>query len=200
MNTTHKILPFFPLGVFLFPGEDLPLRIFEPRYLQLIEEAKQDGFTFGIPFLKDEEIMEYGCEVKLQQVVAESEQGRKVITVESVSLIRIKSYTSQMTGKLYAGGSVEILPSSPPISSKKLIDLLIDFSERYDKDFLHIADKTQLNSYDVIRSLKLSSEDKYKFLLMTGTSQREQFLIRQIEYLMLIRNQEKMLNDDFHLN
>lgn len=188
------------MGVFLFPGEDLPLRIFEPRYLQLIDEAKQDGFTFGIPFLKDDEIMEYGCEVKLQQVVAESEQGRKVITVESVSLIRIKSFTSQMTGKLYAGGSVEVLPTPPPIASRKLVDLLVNFSERYDKDFLQISDHTMLNSFDVIRSLKLSSEDKYKFLLMNSVNHGEEFLIRQIEYLMLIRNQEKMLNDDFHLN
>lgn len=200
MNTKQKILPFFPLGVFLFPGEDLPLRIFEPRYLQLIDEARQDGFTFAIPFYKDDEIMEYGCEVKLQQVVAESEQGRKVITVESVALLRIQNYTSQMAGKLYAGGNVEVLPPSPPIRSSELMNLVVNYTEHFDKNFLEPFNSDELRYYDVVRSLNLSSEDKYRFVKLSGDKSRENFLIRQLQYLMLIRKQEKMLDDDFRLN
>ena len=63
-------MPFFPLSVFLVPGEDLPLRIFEPRYLQLIEEAKESGFTFVIPYVLDDRMTSYGCEVKLQQEIS----------------------------------------------------------------------------------------------------------------------------------
>ncbi len=200
MNTKQKILPFFPLGVFLFPGEDLPLRIFEPRYLQLIDEARQEGFTFAIPFYKDNEIMEYGCEVKLQQVVAESEQGRKVITVESVALLRINSYTSQMSGKLYAGGNVEILPPSPPVSGSELMHMVINYTEHFDKEFLEPFNSNELRYYDIIRSLNLSSEEKYRFVMLSCDESRENFMVRQIEYLMLIRKQEKMLNDDFRLN
>jgi hypothetical protein len=200
LNTKQKILPFFPLGVFLFPGEDLPLRIFEPRYLQLIEEAKENGITFGIPFKKDNDILEYGCEVKLQQVIAENDQGKKVISVKSVSLFRVNSYTSQMSGKLYAGGSVEILPPMRVINSPKLINLIIEYTDHYDKDFLKTIGANELRSCDIVRSLKLSSEDKYNFLLMNDNEQREYYLLKQIQYLMLIRKQEKMLNDDFHLN
>jgi hypothetical protein len=200
LNTKQKILPFFPLGVFLFPGEDLPLRIFEPRYLQLIDEARQEGFTFAIPFYKDNEIMEYGCEVKLQQVVAESEQGRKVITVESVALLRINSYTSQMSGKLYAGGNVEILPPSPPVSGSELMHMVINYTEHFDKEFLEPFNSNELRYYDIIRSLNLSSEEKYRFVMLSCDESRENFMVRQIEYLMLIRKQEKMLNDDFRLN
>ena len=200
MNTKQKILPFFPLGVFLFPGEDLPLRIFEPRYLQLIDEAREEGFTFAIPFFKDNEIMEYGCEVKLQQVVAESEQGRKVITVESVALLRIHSYTSQMAGKLYAGGNVEVLPPSPPIKSSALMNMVINYTEHFDKDFLESFNSNELRYYDIIKSLNLSSEDKYRFVMLSCDENRERFLVRQIQYLTLIRQQEKMLDDDFRLN
>lgn len=200
LNTKQKILPFFPLGVFLFPGEDLPLRIFEPRYLQLIDEARTEGFTFAIPFSKDDEIMDYGCEVKLQQVVAESEQGRMVVTVESVALVRIHSYTSQLAGKLYAGGNVEILPPSPPIRSQGLIDAVINYTEKFDPDFLHNFEGRELCYSDVMQSLNLSSDDKYRFIVMSCNEDREKFLEKQIEYLMLIRRQERMLNDDFSLN
>lgn len=200
MSATHKILPFFPLSVFLLPGEDVPLQIFEPRYLQLTEEARDDGYTFVIPFQKNDTIMEFGCEVKLQQVLAESKQGKKVITVEAVSIVRIKSYTEQMSGKLYGGGTVEVLPHSERIESPSLSDLIVSFFSQYES---HNSDQINLDNltyFDVIRSLNLSSDDKYKFVTMASKEQRDRFLRRQIEYLSLIRYQERMLNDDFRLN
>lgn len=200
LNKNERILPFFPLGVFLLPGEDLPLRIFEPRYLQLIEEAKQEGFTFVIPFSKDDKIKEYGCEVKLQQVVAESDIGNKVITVESIALVQINTFINQGFGKLYSSGYVQTLPPSDIISDQKLIDLVINFTEHYDNDFLKSFSGDELRYFDIIKPLNLSSEDKYNFIHMHSNEDRVQFLTKQIEYLMLLWNQEKMLDDNFNLN
>ena len=200
LNSKKKILPFFPLGVFLLPGEDLPLRIFEPRYLQLIDDASEEGFTFVIPYAKNDEVMEYGCEVKLQQVVAESQQGQKVITVESVSVVRINNYTTTMAGKLYPGGNVDCLPPATPVKSKKLVDMVMKYTKDFDKDFLKVTEGEVLCYYDVLRSLNLSSEDKFKFVTQQHDNLREKFLIKHIEFLMLIRKQELKLNNDFHLN
>ncbi|HEY6286781.1 MAG TPA: LON peptidase substrate-binding domain-containing protein, partial [Ktedonobacteraceae bacterium] len=41
-------LPLFPLDVVLFPGEDLPLHIFEPRYRLMINECYEQKKPFGI--------------------------------------------------------------------------------------------------------------------------------------------------------
>ena len=41
-------LPLFPLGTVLFPGGLLPLRIFEPRYLELIRDSARHGSGFGV--------------------------------------------------------------------------------------------------------------------------------------------------------
>ncbi|HXG43959.1 MAG TPA: LON peptidase substrate-binding domain-containing protein [Gemmatimonadales bacterium] len=41
-------LPLFPLKVVLFPGTPLPLRIFEPRYRQLLADCLQGDQRFGI--------------------------------------------------------------------------------------------------------------------------------------------------------
>lgn len=45
-----SILPMFPLGTVLLPGEHLPLRVFEPRYRQLVADclAAPDGPRFGV--------------------------------------------------------------------------------------------------------------------------------------------------------
>ena len=40
----------FPLRIFLFPGEQTTLHIFEPRYLQLITECLENNVCFGIPY------------------------------------------------------------------------------------------------------------------------------------------------------
>jgi Lon protease-like protein len=41
-------LPLFPLNLVLFPGEPLPLHIFEPRYRQLLSDCLEGDQRFGI--------------------------------------------------------------------------------------------------------------------------------------------------------
>ena len=43
-----KIIPIFPLDLVLFPNQDLPLRIFEPRYKQMIDDCMLQEKEFGI--------------------------------------------------------------------------------------------------------------------------------------------------------
>lgn len=46
-------LPLFPLSSVLFPGGSLGLRIFEPRYLDLIRRCGRSGQGFGICLILD---------------------------------------------------------------------------------------------------------------------------------------------------
>ena len=41
-------LPLFPLNTVVFPGSQLPLRIFEQRYLDMVKQAIADNTPFGI--------------------------------------------------------------------------------------------------------------------------------------------------------
>jgi uncharacterized protein len=41
-------MPLFPLASVLFPGGQLQLRIFEPRYLDLVRECTRHGTGFGV--------------------------------------------------------------------------------------------------------------------------------------------------------
>jgi Lon protease-like protein len=50
MDTTA--LPLFPLHTVLFPGGDLPLQIFEVRYLDLMKRCEQSGEPFGVVCLQ----------------------------------------------------------------------------------------------------------------------------------------------------
>ena len=46
--TQTKVIPIFPLDLVLFPRQELPLRIFEPRYKQLVDDCMLADKQFGI--------------------------------------------------------------------------------------------------------------------------------------------------------
>ena len=200
MEQRTEILHCFPLSIFLFPGEDIPLHIFEPRYKELINDARTQGITFAIPFLINQEIQEFGCEVRLKDVVAEKEDGSMVIVVESLDIVEISNYSRQLEGKLYAGGRIKRLSCDDPVISKELMELIDHYRAEYDPEFLSSEQNAIVSRKDVIIALNLSSEEKYKFICMNGTDQREGFLTGQLRYLSLIRRQEALLGDDFGLN
>lgn len=200
MDKSISILPYFPLSVFLFPGEDMPLHIFEPRYKQLIGEARTLGITFAIPFVIQQEIQSFGCEVRLKDVVAEKEGGHMVIVVESLAIVEITTYNKQLEGKLYAGGNIRRIPCDDPVISHELMQLIASYKEQYDQDFLNSSDGTPLSLKDLIVALNLSSDEKYRFISMPDAGQKENFLAGQLRYLFMIRKQEALLGDDFGLN
>jgi Lon protease-like protein len=59
-------LPLFPLQTVLFPGGVLPLRIFEVRYLDLIQRCQKEGAPFGVVCLTQ------GSEVRQAPVAGEA--------------------------------------------------------------------------------------------------------------------------------
>ena len=46
-------IPIFPLNVVLFPDGDLQLRLFEPRYIDMVRKCLRDDSGFGICLIRD---------------------------------------------------------------------------------------------------------------------------------------------------
>jgi Lon protease-like protein len=45
------VIPIFPLNTVVFPGQQLPLHIFEPRYRRLVADVRRDEGEFGIALI-----------------------------------------------------------------------------------------------------------------------------------------------------
>jgi Lon protease-like protein len=45
-------ISLFPLNTVLFPGGVLPLRIFEPRYLDMVKRCMREGSAFGVVLIR----------------------------------------------------------------------------------------------------------------------------------------------------
>ncbi|HEU5468576.1 MAG TPA: LON peptidase substrate-binding domain-containing protein [Steroidobacteraceae bacterium] len=55
MNAEVRELPIFPLNTVLFPGGPLPLRIFEPRYLDMVSRCMREQSGFAVVLLGEGE-------------------------------------------------------------------------------------------------------------------------------------------------
>lgn len=45
-------IPLFPLNTVLFPGGKLPLKVFEPRYMEMVSACLKEKKTFGICLIR----------------------------------------------------------------------------------------------------------------------------------------------------
>lgn len=55
MSQTSVEIPLFPLKTVLFPGGPLPLKIFEPRYVDMIGRCLKEGKGFGVLAIREGE-------------------------------------------------------------------------------------------------------------------------------------------------
>lgn len=55
MNAEVRELPLFPLRAVLFPGGPLPLRIFEPRYLDMVSRCLREQSGFAVVLIGEGE-------------------------------------------------------------------------------------------------------------------------------------------------
>ena len=53
MSQDPRELPLFPLNTVLFPGGPLPLRIFEPRYLDMVSRCLREQSGFAVVMLTE---------------------------------------------------------------------------------------------------------------------------------------------------
>ena len=88
-------IPLFPLPVVVFPGQIVPLHIFEPRYKRMLADvraADKRGETLPIGMIlgQDREVQgEVGCAMLLAKVLDEFDDGRLNIIVRGARRFRI---------------------------------------------------------------------------------------------------------------
>jgi Lon protease-like protein len=104
-------LPLFPLvGALLLPRVDLPLNVFEPRYLALVEDAMASHRMIGMIQPLDGEsddkpkLQAIGCAGRIT-AYSEAEDGRLMITITGVCRFTLDE--EGQTGKPYREATVD---------------------------------------------------------------------------------------------
>ncbi len=107
-------LPLFPLRTPLFPGMELPLRIFEERYKLMIDRCLEEGAPFGVALIRSGEEVggpaephDVGCTARVV-TVQRFPDGRMNLVALGERRFRIAGLD---TTEPYLAGDVELLAS-----------------------------------------------------------------------------------------
>ena len=190
---SKRNVPFFPLKLVAFPGEQVNLHIFEPRYKQLINECLQGESTFVIPVF-NERVMDFGSEMEVTGLVKTYDDGEMDVTTKCVNVVQILSFKDKLNPKLYAGGEVEsvenIVDPNPDdwellrMLAKELVAMM-KMEEQLDVDLV-------TDSFELAHKLGLSFEQEYDMLQMVRESQRQTYMINHLKRaLPLVKEMEK---------
>lgn len=182
-----KFTPIFPLNLVVYPGQQLNLHIFEPRYIQLIRECLTENKTFAIPAIVGSQPMEYGTEMQLLEVSKTYPNGTMDIKTKGTGIVRVVELIKSIPDKLYSGAIVFIQPHLP-FDTTAVNPTLLDLLKK-----LHVLLGTGLDtekkfanalSYDLAQYAALSLEDQYRLLSSSSERGRQWFLIQHLQRLI----------------
>jgi ATP-dependent Lon protease len=82
-------IPLFPLDIVLFPGQAMPLHIFEPRYREMTRHCQDTLSPFGIILLHEGSLAQTGCTALIVKILKKYEDGRSDILTAGQSAFRL---------------------------------------------------------------------------------------------------------------
>jgi Lon protease-like protein len=138
-----EILPVFPLaGAVLLPRGELPLNVFEPRYVAMIDAAISDERLIGMiqPLQSGNgatppRLFQIGCAGRITRF-AETGDGRYLITLTGVARFRIGEEVTEHTPYRrfkvnYEGFQPDLLPGAGEnaVDRESMVAMLRSFAE-----------------------------------------------------------------------
>ncbi len=121
-----EIIPVFPLpGALLLPRGQMPLNIFEPRYLAMVDDALRDGHRLiGMiqpdvahsPNEAHPKLFHVGCVGRITQL-AESGDGRYILELTGISRFKVVEEKAGLTP--YRQCQVDYFPYLDDFSARK---------------------------------------------------------------------------------
>ncbi len=174
MKNLPSTIPVFPLsGVIYFPKTNLPLNIFEERYLNLVNDAYETDKLMGMVQSKKESgsVYQVGCLGKISDY-QKSKDGRILINLTGISRFKILEEISN--DKLYREFKVDYkdfnednIETDDLINTKSLMDNAKNFFKKNGlllnwKELEKLDQSQKINTLSMIAPI--TNEEKQKLL------------------------------------
>lgn len=178
-----NFIPIFPLGIVVYPGENLNLHIFEPRYKQLISECQTAKKPFGIPTVIEKKVQDYGSLVEITELSNVHDNGEMDIKTKGIKIFRILEVIKDLPDKPYSGAIVNYPDNNEkgnPGLMSKVMNSIHELHQllKVNKDFK--KEDGEMSCYDVAHHIGLSLEQEYELLCLADERQRQEYLKRHL--------------------
>jgi len=195
------MIAVFPLpGALLLPRARLPLHIFEPRYLAMLDDALKTSHRLigmvqsrEVPGSSEKRLHSIGCAGRVTQF-SETEDGRYMITLSGMSRFRIKQEVQGFTpyrrcDVSWDGFSADLGPTEVDheFDRERFLDLLGRYFDAMslstDWDSMKEAeDELLINSLSML--CPFPPEEKQALLEAPSLSTRRETLVTLIEFAL----------------
>ncbi|MBT8445096.1 MAG: peptidase S16 [Gammaproteobacteria bacterium] len=179
-------MPLFPLGTVLFPNGPLPLRVFEPRYLDMVSRCMKEDSEFGVVLLMsgseigEAETATIGTRARILDWYQGSDGILGITAVGSERFVLNTS--SRQSDGLYLA-DVSPIAAEPTIalpedyqSMAALLEVIInDLGKLYENLDTNYTDATWVG-LRFAEILPISLEDKQRCLEMNDPLERLQYI------------------------
>ena len=187
-------IPIFPLsGVIYFPKTNLPLNIFEKRYLDLVNDAiKKDKLMGMIQSKKsDDEVYKIGCLGKITDY-QKSDDGR--ILINLTGLTRFEVLEEKTSAKLYREFKVnykKFILDLKPIKEEINIEPLMNKIKIFFKKSGLLLNWKEFEKLDVVQKINtlsmiapITNEEKQKLLESVSLEEKVRVLINIVNFYL----------------
>jgi ATP-dependent Lon protease len=181
--TSNTAIPLFPLEVVLYPEEEIPLHIFEPKFKEMVDYCLKSDTPFGVVLSQDGNLSEIGCAARVVKVVEEYEDGRRDILARGefrFQILGLGNQNAYMTAEImqFRDGDQEVGPMvrerviAQHIKLLELAGRMPTPTQYQDRAFL---------SYFIAHNTGLTVEQKQEVLELTSENKRLNFLVAHLE-------------------
>ncbi len=173
-------ISLFPLNVVLLPGADLPLHIFEPRYLEMVNRCLKEKSVFGVLLALPNGVARVGCTAEIIEVVNRHDDETMDILTIGREPFRVTEFFEEHP---LAEGTVDYLedrdlPGNPSLR-RELIELYETCHTLVFEDYPKNTDSEQPSqlSFVVAGTLPMDLLLKQQILELRSESDRQERLV-----------------------
>ena len=195
-------IPIFPLnGAVLYPETNLPLNIFEDRYIEMVEYALSNKRLIGmIQTDEKENLFKVGCLGKITSF-NETKDGRYLINLEGMNLFLLKKeIKSNFKFRMIEATSIEYSSDKHDIDVTIKKSLLSKYSKyiKTKKIDLNISELEKLTAKQLAKLIAMVSPfdhvDKQMLLEITIPNEFCKKLISILDIELVNQSAEKTIN------
>lgn len=193
-----NIIPVFPLsGVIFFPNTNLPLNIFEPRYLSLVGDAMKTNKYMGMIQAKNEtsNVYSVGCLGKIIEH-KETKDGRILVNLVGVSRFQIQ--TEINNDKLYREFEVSYEKFSDDLDEKIISEPINELNKLYEKTKIFFKKNGLMLNWSEFEKLDLNQKINTLAMIAPISNEEKQTILESIH----INSKAKTLSEiiEFYLH
>ena len=189
---SERRIALFPLNTVLFPEGPLPLRIFEPRYLDMVSECMRSGVGFGVCLIQSGS--EVGKAAKTYEVgtvariIDWHQRHDGLLGITALGQRRFRTLSTHVLPNQLTQATVEFIPDDPPTELPEEYIPMADFLRQLIKQVPHLFASVTLKYGDaswvgcrLAELLPIPLTQKQYFLQLCEPIQRLERLGRLME-------------------